>query len=289
MEKIIEKRILIISFLLIIILFVSFGIVTIIETRNLATLTKTIYEHPLTVSNAALRANLNLSRMQRSMKDVQLSSSPTELNNALDQINKRETVVYEQLNIIKKNILGEEGQALEKETRELFVGWKPLREKMIQLYKFNNKDKALLIAKEKNVKHGELLENKMQELNLYAREKAGYFMALSEKSQKQVVFTSIVLTLLGAIISIFITIFTVNKVNKEEEIIIKEKNDLQKALDEIKTLRGIIPICSYCKQIRDDKGLWNKMEEYIRDHSEAEFSHGICPECCEKIKGIYKT
>ncbi len=57
----------------------------------------------------------------------------------------------------------------------------------------------------------------------------------------------------------------------------------QKLLKEIKVLRGIIPICSYCKKIRDDKGSWEQMEMYIRDHSEAEFSHGICPVCYEKF------
>lgn len=54
---------------------------------------------------------------------------------------------------------------------------------------------------------------------------------------------------------------------------------LRKALDEIKQLRGILPICSYCKSIRNDEGFWQKVETYIREHSEAEFSHGICPEC----------
>lgn len=59
--------------------------------------------------------------------------------------------------------------------------------------------------------------------------------------------------------------------------------DLQKALDEIKTLRGIIPICSSCKKIRDDQGYWNQIEVYLRDHSDAEFSHGICPECLKRL------
>jgi PAS domain S-box-containing protein len=60
-------------------------------------------------------------------------------------------------------------------------------------------------------------------------------------------------------------------------------NKLQDALNKIKTLRGIIPICASCKKIRDDKGYWNQIEIYIRDHSEADFSHGICPECAEKL------
>lgn len=61
-----------------------------------------------------------------------------------------------------------------------------------------------------------------------------------------------------------------------------EKQNLQKTLAEVKTLRGFLPICSHCKKIRDDKGYWNQIESYIRDRSDAEFSHGICPECAEK-------
>ena len=57
---------------------------------------------------------------------------------------------------------------------------------------------------------------------------------------------------------------------------------LQKALSEVKTLRGFLPICSYCKKIRDDKGYWSQIEAYIHNHSDVEFSHSICPECAKK-------
>lgn len=57
------------------------------------------------------------------------------------------------------------------------------------------------------------------------------------------------------------------------------------ALDEVKTLRGIIPICSNCKHIRDDKGAWQQVEVYVRAHSEAEFSHGLCPNCIRELYG----
>jgi hypothetical protein len=66
-----------------------------------------------------------------------------------------------------------------------------------------------------------------------------------------------------------------------------EKNtlitELQSALDEVKTLRGIVPICASCKKIRDDNGFWHQVEAYLSDHSEVLFSHGSCPECTEKI------
>lgn len=58
---------------------------------------------------------------------------------------------------------------------------------------------------------------------------------------------------------------------------------LQNALDEVKTLSGFLPICASCKKIRDDQGYWNQIESYIRTHSDAEFSHSICPECAKKL------
>jgi sigma-B regulation protein RsbU (phosphoserine phosphatase) len=59
--------------------------------------------------------------------------------------------------------------------------------------------------------------------------------------------------------------------------------ELRLALDQIKTLRGILPICANCKKIRDDQGYWSQVEVYVRDHTEAEFSHSICPECIKKL------
>jgi len=66
-----------------------------------------------------------------------------------------------------------------------------------------------------------------------------------------------------------------------EEALKQERDKLQDALDEVKTLSGLLPICAHCKKIRDDKGYWNQIEAYIRDHSEADFSHSICPECAK--------
>jgi hypothetical protein len=59
--------------------------------------------------------------------------------------------------------------------------------------------------------------------------------------------------------------------------------ELQEALTMVKLLSGLLPICASCKKIRDDKGYWTQIESYIRDHSEAEFSHGICPDCLKKL------
>ncbi len=63
----------------------------------------------------------------------------------------------------------------------------------------------------------------------------------------------------------------------------KREKELKLALEEIKTLNGILPICSYCKQIRNDEGYWQQVEEYISEHSQAMFSHGVCPTCYKKV------
>ncbi len=78
----------------------------------------------------------------------------------------------------------------------------------------------------------------------------------------------------------FIDITKRKEIEADREKLIRK---LQNALNKIKTLRGIIPICAACKKIRDDKGYWNQLENYIKEHSEADFSHGICPECAEKL------
>lgn len=77
-----------------------------------------------------------------------------------------------------------------------------------------------------------------------------------------------------------------NNTHLEVEERTKEKDNLisnlQSALDEVETLKGIIPICSYCHRIRNDEGAWDRLESYISKHSDASFSHGICPKCLVK-------
>lgn len=70
------------------------------------------------------------------------------------------------------------------------------------------------------------------------------------------------------------------KSETEREMLIKS---LEEALVNVKTLRGLVPICAACKKVRDDKGFWNQVEAFVSAHSEARFSHGICPECARKL------
>jgi hypothetical protein len=89
-------------------------------------------------------------------------------------------------------------------------------------------------------------------------------------------FVGIFAIIVGTIIFIKLTNPLIAKLN----ITIDE---LRNALAKVNQLSGLLPICASCKKIRDDKGYWTQIEGYIRDHSEADFTHGICPECAEKL------
>ena len=81
----------------------------------------------------------------------------------------------------------------------------------------------------------------------------------------------------------------ITKQKKTEKGHKKLIQSLEKAISTIKALRGLIPICAKCKKIRDDKGFWNEVEHYISDHSDAEFTHSICPGCTEELyPDLYK-
>lgn len=74
-----------------------------------------------------------------------------------------------------------------------------------------------------------------------------------------------------------------------EQDLVRSNDDLQRALREVKVLKGLVPICAACKKIRNDQGFWQQLEEYIQQHSEAEFSHGLCSPCIKKLyPGVYK-
>jgi len=92
----------------------------------------------------------------------------------------------------------------------------------------------------------------------------------------------VVFTIVAWIMSRYLFMVYVNNYlnRKEKERLIDE---LQEAVSNINTLSGLLPICSHCKKIRDDQGYWNQLESYIHKHSQAKFSHGICPDCAAEL------
>ena len=102
-------------------------------------------------------------------------------------------------------------------------------------------------------------------------------------------YSSIAFGLWNTIIRLFSFLIIAYSTSKIRLLLAKERETtqaLRDALNQIKTLSGLIPICASCKKIRDDKGYWNQLETFIQEHSEAEFSHGFCPDCMKKLYGV---
>jgi hypothetical protein len=110
----------------------------------------------------------------------------------------------------------------------------------------------------------------------YKEEHVGFAIAASPGNHYEPKLDIMTLDTIASVITGAI-IMCKMKTGLEETII-----ELKKAQEEIAVLKGYLPICAICKQIRDEKGNWHQIEEYIRDHSEADFTHGLCPECAEK-------
>jgi len=132
-------------------------------------------------------------------------------------------------------------------------------------------------------------ENEVEDIPATSRRLSG---------QKDHVFEKTIKTKSGDFISVEVNSHVFNYQNEKLAISIarditrrKEREiererligELRDALAKVKKLSGLLPICSQCKKIRDDQGYWQQIEAYIRDHSEAEFSHGICQECAKKM------
>ena len=75
------------------------------------------------------------------------------------------------------------------------------------------------------------------------------------------------------------------EVHRSKALLSERNRELEHALEEIKQLEGIIPICSSCKKIRNDAGFWEQVEHYVETYSQAKFSHSLCPECLDKFYG----
>ncbi len=108
---------------------------------------------------------------------------------------------------------------------------------------------------------------------------------LQQKTSSVAVKWYILITVNSLIVIVILWYLALSQVKRKqtEKERIKLIEELKENLAKVKALSGMLPICSSCKKVRDDKGYWNQIELYIQDHSEAEFTHGICPECTKKL------
>ena len=150
-----------------------------------------------------------------------------------------------------------------------------------KFYKYPKEKITTLRIMDINILSQEQITEEMQNAKLKRRNTFNFKHRLADGEIREVEVFSSPITLTGEkVLYSIIRDVTERKRNEEEREQLIEKLGL--ALAEIKVLRGILPICSFCKKIRNDKGNWDQIEAYIHDHSEAKFSHSICPGCMKK-------
>ena len=224
-------RRLVISFSLLIVLYFFFGLYSLYDIHIIAGLTRTIYDHPLVVSNAALQSNVSITKMHRDMKDVVLFTSPTRIQQAIADVERQERLVYHYLDIVRKNILGNEGKALEKETRTLFDQWRPIRKEVIELVRGGQRETAAGITIGKGANHVDKLDQKMAALTTYARTKATLFMKEADKTHSRL-DASLVLFLVSVVsLSSLIALFTLRRTASAEAELRESRQLFVNAID----------------------------------------------------------
>ncbi len=202
-------RRLILAFIILVLIFVFFGLYVFYGIHTVSELTHTIYNHPLVVSNAALQSNISILKMNLNMKDVVLLNSQSEINRTIKAINEQERQVYKYLDIIKEMIIGNEGKMFENEARIVFGNWRPIREEVFESVSRGEKEIAAAIAIGKGTRHVALLEAKMLGLTTYARKKASDFIHEAEKAHSRLDVTVVLFLLLGVLISVLVAFFTI--------------------------------------------------------------------------------
>jgi len=168
-----------------IILFALFGGFSLQRIGMLAGLTKSLYDHPLKVSNAALRAETGMIRMHRTMKDLVMSRNSMDTNTAIQELLDDERDVYRELAQVKELILGDEGKKLAQVTIDLFAGWKPLRAAVEELVLKGDTAGAISLHRKNSTDYVSRLERQTRELNAYARKKADGFMQNALEVQRE--------------------------------------------------------------------------------------------------------
>ena len=200
------------SFCVLISIFILFSLFSFYDIQTISSMTRTIYDHPLVVSNAALQANVSITKMHRNIKDVVLFKSPTRIQTSIENINQQEQLVYQYLDIVRNTILGDEGKVFENEAKILFDAWRPIREEVISLVRKGQKQKAAEITIGKCAEHVAKLEEKMLGLTNYARNKASSFMSKAEETHSRVYVTWFIFLLFVMFASSLIAFFTLKRV-----------------------------------------------------------------------------
>jgi methyl-accepting chemotaxis protein len=192
---------LLIAFVVLLLLLIFVSIFSMTRMYSLAEFTTEMYEHPFTVSNAVRDAEINMIKMHHGMKDVTLAENRDQLEQAVEEVDRLEKLVYKELDTVKKQFLGEEELVVS--LRENFTNWKPIRDEVILLTRQNQKAPAAAITKGKGARYIAKLTEEMKFFSDSSGNKAAEFLKEAHRSEdNSIIIVSIIdlIAILGAIV-----------------------------------------------------------------------------------------
>ena len=216
------KREMILFSIFLVLLFILFGLFSILKTEQIGTFTHKLYKHPLAVTTASIRANMGVVKIHRDMKDVALAKNSSQIETAVTKVDLAEREVFKDLDLIKERILGVEGKNLEIRAREIFTGWRVIRDEVITLAKAGKKEEAALITKQKGANYVKKINSSMEDMTKYAFDKADGFMNKVDKTQSEIL-NIIIISIITITIAVILTLFRIYRITVNEISIIKNR------------------------------------------------------------------
>lgn len=221
---------LVLGFMTLIVLYVLLGIVAMYHLKDMSSLTRTMYDHPLVVSNAALNVKAAVFKLHANMSELLHLTSYKGVEPLLNEINTNETEVVQSLDLVRQLILGLEGKQIERETRDLFEEWVLIRWDMITLINDQKRQKAEALIKGKGRDQILLLEKKAQRLCDYSRARAAEFMKHTEYVNRRMAIVAYIILGIGVPFAAIVAFFTISSVLRAERSI--KENEERYALSQ---------------------------------------------------------
>lgn len=210
-----DRSRLILGFITIILIVISLGVLSQIQLTRMSNSMESLYKHPYTVSNATEKIKFNLVAMHRAMKDVVLSNSMTELDEAINQVTAHEVQVLMGFDVLFDRYLGDK-QAIKK-TYKQFLNWQPIRKEVIQLIRNSNYKAAIKITKGKGAEHVAKLNQQVQVLNDFAHDMALKFQNDFHRHKQQTLYISYTLTFCGTVLVMILALYILSSLRKADK------------------------------------------------------------------------
>jgi PAS domain S-box-containing protein len=215
------------------ILFIGYGIFSYAAIGSLLNLARTIYNHPMVVSNASLEAKTNILKIHIKIKDILILKNPEDIQSTINEIKALERFAYSELKTVEEKILGAPGKKLAAEAIHLMDEWRPVNDKLLNKVKNLDYETAAQLSREESARHVLRLEAIMTELNTYARNKASGFIMESKRLHGRAEDLTVFLGILWVILSGVIIMFTVKRAGSTERQLAHEKERFEKTFHSV--------------------------------------------------------